>query len=223
MKSLQKRKSVRILHCSKMIIMKYLFIVITVLLVAEVSAQENYVVRLGDKTYSVSMDSIYQVLVDGKKMNLSLRQKDTLLFRDSLFSFSYLKDYHYTKTNIENAADQYTIITASGAGYMIQKYTTINPTMINEVMLQEVTKESLGYGYKLKREDYQRKLKSGQAINVIKAVLTYKDDVDIYEVASIGGKDEGILVITIDNNLEQSAPGRDLIKLLWDSLIYNIK
>jgi hypothetical protein len=201
MKSLQKRKSVRILHCSKMIIMKYLFIVITVLLVAEVNAQENYVVRLGDKTYSVSMDSIYQVLVDGKKMNLSLRQKDTLLFRDSLFSFSYLKDYHYTKTNIENAADQYTIITASGAGYMIQKYTTINP----------------------KREDYQRKLKSGQAINVIKAVLTYKDDVDIYEVASIGGKDEGILVITIDNNLEQSAPGRDLIKLLWDSLTYSTK
>ena len=86
-----------------------------------------------------------------------------------------------------------------------------------------MTKESLGYGYKLKREDYQRKLKSGQAINVIKAVLTYKDDVDIYEVASIGGKDEGILVITIDNNLEQSVPGRDLIKLLWDSLTYSTK
>jgi hypothetical protein len=66
-------------------------------------------------------------------------------------------------------------------------------------------------------------LKSGQAINVIKAVLTYKDDVDIYEVASIGGKDEGILVITIDNNLEQSVPGRDLIKLLWDSLTYSTK
>ena len=45
--------------------------------------------------------------------------------------------------------------------------------MLNDMMLFEVTKESVSYGYTLKREDYKRKLVSGQEIDVIKAVLTF--------------------------------------------------
>ena len=201
--------------------MKYLISILLCLLVKAAFAQENYVIQLGNKSYNVSLDSTYQLLVDGKKINFALKQKDTLTFKDSSFSFSYLKGYQYSKTNINNAADQYAIITAAGNGYMIQKYSTMNPSMLNELMLQEVTKESLGYGFAMKRENYQRKLKSGQTINVTKAVLTYKDDVNTYEVASLGGKDEGLLVVVIDSGLKEGEEGRKLIKLMWETLSYD--
>lgn len=200
--------------------MKYVLILLIFFVTIKAGAQENYVLQIGDKSFSISEDSSYQVVVNGKKLNLLLRQKDTLSFKDTLFSFSYPKGYQYSTTNIEDAALQYAIITAAGNGYMIQKYWTLNPISITELMLQEVIKERLGYGYSMKREDYKRTLKSGQTLNVLKAVLTYRGEINTYEVAAIGGKDEGIVVITIDNALEQAISGREMIKLMWSSLQY---
>lgn len=64
-------------------------------------------------------------------------------------------------------------------------------------------------------------LKSGQTLPVNKAVLTFKDKKYTYEVASIGSRDEGILVITIDGGLDYTGKGKELIRLLWESLCYN--
>jgi hypothetical protein len=112
------------------------------------------------------------------------------------------------------------LMTAEGSGVLIQKYSTINPTMLNEMMLKEVTKESLNYGFKLNRIDYQRTLRSGQSIVVNKAILTYNNETNIYEIASIGQKDAGIIIMTIIMDENRSNQGRKIIDLMWNSLIY---
>jgi hypothetical protein len=190
---------------------------------AKLQAQENYVLQLNGKDFSLAIDSIYEISLEGKKINFLLKQKDTLAFNDGLFSFSYFKGYQVSKTNVDNIADQYIVVDAGGSGFMMQKYGSINPSSMKEFLLQEITKESKGYGYKEKREEFKKTLLSGQVVTVIKSTLTYKDDINIYEVATIAGKDEGLVIITLDMGGEVAQKGRELSKLMWHSIRYNGK
>ncbi len=114
-------------------------------------------------------------------------------------------------------------MTAEGSGVIIQEYSTINPTMLNEMMLYEVTKESINYGYEMQREIIEKTLVSGHDIRIDKAVLTYKDDKSIYEVASIGGTDEGILIMTMISVDSVNFQGSKIINTMWDTLSYKGK
>jgi hypothetical protein len=57
---------------------------------------------------------------------------------------------------------------------------------------------------------------------VNKAVLTYKDDINIYEIMSSGKKDEGILVVTMGMGTDISMESKKLISMMWDSLSLNL-
>ena len=71
-----------------------------------------------------------------------------------------------------------------------------------------------------KREDYSRTLRTGQTLQIKRATLTYKEEVHIFEVAAIGGKDKGILIITQIETENYSKEAKKTINLLWDSLEY---
>lgn len=196
--------------------------IITALLFFSVSAfsQSDYRIQINDTTLEIGIDTTYTVNIDGKDINFKLMAKDTLFYDGGLFSFNYLKDYKITRLEIESGIDQIMLVTAEGTGFIIQKYSTFNPTMLNELMLTEVTKESLNYGYKMKRQKYTKKLSSGQKLQIDKAILTYKGETNTYEVASIGEKDEGILIMTMVMDEEMGVKGKKMIDLMWNSLRY---
>ena len=201
--------------------MKYFLLLVGCVFTSLVFAQQNYMVQIGDSSYNVSLDSSYQISLAGKKMKLLLKQKDVLSYQDSLFTFSYLPGFQVTKTEVESTVDQYLVLTADASGFVLQAFRTLNPTGLNETMLREATKEYLNYGYKMEREDTKRVLPSGQSMDVAKATLTFKDKKMVVEVGSVGSRDEGILVMTIDAGLDYTGKGKELIKLLWESLRYN--
>jgi hypothetical protein len=109
-------------------------------------------------------------------------------------------------------------MTAVGSGIIIQKYDSFDPTMLQEMMLNEVTKESVNYGYTLERKDYDRTLKSGDELGVLKAELKYKGEFEIYEVSALGKKDEGILIMTMNLGGDEDNEGEEMINLLWNTL-----
>jgi len=198
--------------------MKFTLVLALMFICFNVAAQD-YRLELNGNTMKIDLDKDYEVLVNGKKVKLKFSAYDTLEFNDSTFSFLYSKDYKTSKQLIDSVVEQITILTAEGSGFLIQKYLTLSPIQLNETMLNEITKESIGYGYKLTREDYSRVLKSGQSIKVDKAVLTYKDNIYTYEVASMGKKDQGVLIMTIllSNKSEQ---GKKIIDMLWKSFTF---
>ncbi|RSK41346.1 hypothetical protein [Mangrovimonas spongiae] len=183
-------------------------------------SQNDYKIQINDTILEISLDKQYNITLDKKEIQFKIISKDTLIYNDDLFSFNYSKDYKVSQTIIDEGIKQFMIMTAEGSGILIQKYSTINPTMLNEMMIAEVTKESLNYGFTLQREDYSRNLKSGQKIDVDKAILTYKDETNIYEVATIGEKDEGILIMTMIMDKTMSKQGKKIIELMWNSLTY---
>lgn len=201
--------------------MKNLLFLIAFFTVNHSFAQEDYTLRINDTTIRLSLDKEYKLMVNGKKMTISLNVNDTMNYSDNMISFKFPKEYSVSKTKIEGGIEQLMIINAEGSGFLIQKYSTLNPSSLNEIMLNEVTKESLGYGYEMKKENYKKTLQSGKSLNVTRAVLHYKDDTNIYEVASTGKKDEGILIVTMKMNDKKDSQGQKLIDMIWNTLRIN--
>ena len=198
--------------------MKYLLIAFLLQLNFVVFSQNDYQLIINDTEMEISLDKEYEIEVDGKTVQFKLLAKDTLSYVDDLFSFHYPSEYRVSQIDIDDEIEQIIIMTAEGSGILIQKYSTFDPTVLNELMLSEITKESLNYGFEMNREDYSRELKSGQTVNVDKAVLTYKNEQNIYEVASLGKKDEGIMVMTMMMDEELSEQGKKIIEMMWNSL-----
>lgn len=200
--------------------MKKIVYISFILLAFNLMAQDDYVIEIGGQVMEISLDKKYEVPIGKNKVSFTVRLKDTLTYESELYSFSYLKDFKISEYHIDEGINQILLMTGDGSGIIIQTYNTINPTMLNEMMLYEVTKESISYGYELTRDDYKRTLKSGQTINVYKAILTYKENKDFYEIVSIGHKDEGILIMTMNMDENLSNHGSQIIDLMWDTLEY---
>lgn len=202
--------------------MKNVFTVLVLLLCRQVCAQEDYILKINDSTYKVALDKVNQFTINGKKVSVSVSASDTLTYVDDLYSFRYPKGFSITKMQIEEGVEQVVVLTADGAGMIIQKYLTLNPSKLNETMLAEVTKEKLNYGYSEERDDYKRTLPSGQVLTVDRSVLTYKQIKAIFEVMSFGGKDEGLMIITIQSSEDKNNSGKNLIDMMWNTLTIGI-
>ncbi len=185
-------------------------------------SQNNYLIRLNDSVYEVSIEKEQQILFNGEKLSIELRQKDTLLYDTEYYSLQYPKGFQISEVTIEEGVKQIVLMTAEGSGYIVQSYADVNPSLISEMMLNELTKESIHYGYKMERKDYTRVLKSGQELNVLKGVLSYRNDQNVYEVAALGERDEGILVATVvmNNQMSGLSKGKEMIDLMWSSLAF---
>ncbi len=198
--------------------MKTIITVFVLIIAGNLSAQEDYTIRIQDSSFKIALDKPYDVMIKGKKIKFTVTANDTINYKDDLYSFQYLKDFKISKTEVDEGIEQVMIMTAEGNGILIQKYATMDPSQMNDIMLTEVTKESVNYGFEMKRTEYTRTLKSGQKVLVTKAVLTYKDETNVYEVMSVGGKDEGILVMTMVMDINNMKQGKKIIDLMWESL-----
>lgn len=181
-------------------------------------AQEDYILKINDSNYPIALDKPYTIQINGKPVTFSMAMKDTLVFKSKIFSFSYPKGFKVSTTKLDAGITQVSIITADGNGFFIQEYDNFNPTSINDLLIREFTKESINYGYKEQRSTYNRTLASGENLAVDKSMLTYQEEQNQYEVASIGKKDSGIVVATIQVTNDVSPEGRKIIDLMWKTL-----
>ena len=65
------------------------------------------------------------------------------------------------------------------------------------MLLGELTKESVEYGFTMTQEKATRKLKSGKMMEGLKAILKYKEEEQYVEVLAYGKKDTGIVIATL--------------------------
>lgn len=198
--------------------MKKILLTLAICITGFCFAQKDYIITIDGKDYEVSLNEKQNIKINGKAVDVTVKQKDTITHTDDYFNFKYTKDHKITKAEIESGVEQLMLVTAGGTGVIIQSYDFLDPSMLKEMMLNEVTKESISYGYKMERKDYDLTLASGEKIRILKAVLEYRGEVEIYEVAAHGKKDEGILIMTMDMNLTTNDGGKDMIKLMWDSI-----
>jgi hypothetical protein len=164
------------------------------------NSQTNYQLLINGKVADIDLDKpLTFKTAKGEELQIELKQNDVLFYQDNMVSLSYPKEFSISKSVLDANIEQLAIITANGSGVMIQKYSSMNPSILVDMMLQEVTKESISYGYTNKEQKFENKLVSGQLLKGKTCRLNYKDDEQTYTVAALGGKDEGIIVMTMLN------------------------
>lgn len=198
-----------------------LFTLLAIFTCLTLTAQNDYLLEIEGKTYEMSLETTQKIKINGKQVNVSVKKKDTLLFNNPYFSFKHLKKHDISNTDLDEGIQQFMMMTAAGSGVIIQTYHDMDPSMLKELMLNEMTKESVGYGYTLKRDDYTKTLSNGVELKILKAVLEYKGEVETYEVATYSKKDEGFLIVTMNTVDDYDVEGKGMIKLVWDTLVTN--
>ena len=198
--------------------MKYKLLALFLLITNFIYSQSNYKIEINGEVFEIELNKDYELNVKDDFFNIKVKQKDTLLYSDEALNFNFFKEFKISSTKVDEGIEQLVLMTAEGSGFIVQKYSTINPSTLNELMMNKVTKESVNYGFELKREDYERVLKSGLKINVDKAVLSYKDEINVYEITSFGKKDSGLLIMTMKMDNSEGSIGNELINLIWNTL-----
>ena len=182
-----------------------------------VFGQQDYIITINGKPQEIGLNKEYTLVINGKPATIKIASKDTLTYQDEFYSFKHPKELKPSVLKVEEGIEQLTLLTGDGTGFIIQKYTSINPSGLMDMMLQEVTKESVNYGFKMKTKDSEKKLKTGQKLPVRKATLTYKDQTNVYEIATYGNKDEGLIILTMVMDDSASKSANNFIDLLWNS------
>lgn len=203
--------------------MKYFILLLSsVLLSSALFAQTelNYILTVNGQEIDLGLDQEATITIDGKDYPILLKQKEILTFDNDFIRFNYPKDVSVSVTTIAEGIEQVAVINANGGGFIVQIYPSVNPTALEGLMLNEVVKESLNYGYTKKDTEFSKKLKSGQQLTGTTATLEYRGDKQVYTVASYGAKDQGIIVLSMITAQDFAVSDQKLIDTFLNSLEY---
>jgi hypothetical protein len=177
---------------------------------------EDYVITINGISKEIGLDKeTTLILPDGTSLNLTLHQKEYLLFTGDFFSFEHKNEYKPNRNDLGDGVFQTMIATPLGTGILVQEYMQMNPTHLVDFMLNELTKEEVDYGYKYSEEKVSKKV-GDVTFTGMQAVTTYPGEEWTRSVLAYGWKDKGILIITFieKDNYENE---KELIEHLWES------
>ncbi len=162
-------------------------------------------------------ESVDVTLPGGKAAKVTLERNDFATFSGDNFSFVHPSGVTISKSDLGDHITQYLMASAVGTLVVVQEYGAMNPVSLNQLMLQEMTKEAVQAGATLAQEPTTRKLAGGKELTGIRATVKARTDTDKYEIVGFGTADQGVLVITrIDG--ESEAAEASLLDKFWQSL-----
>lgn len=177
----------------------------------------NYILIVGKDSIYFDLNKQFEInLKNSEKNKVKIIQSEYQTYSDEMVRFKYHRSLGVSNSIVDEGIEQCLVANSTGTGFLIQKFKSLNPESFTSFMLQEITKESVNYGYKKIEIPFYRKLKSGHKVEGIKATLTYKDEKEEYTVFSFGKKDEGLIFVTMkmyDSNVDN-----DIINTFLDSL-----
>ena len=200
--------------------MKY--IIFSVILLSSISGeaqkQKNYLLEINGDTISLSLDELVVMKTrTGQSLNINLKQKEILTFADENLSFQYPSNFTLSSKIIEEGVEQILVISADGNAFLIQKYKDINPEKIVDLMMDEITEESIDAGYKKTTKDISQLIKSGNTLTGKQSTLELDDEKNVYIIYPLKIKKGGILIVLMQID-PQDESAIKLYDTLWKTL-----
>jgi hypothetical protein len=156
-------------------------------------------------------------LPDGRKVTARLERNEFATYAGERFSFVHPSAMAVTKTQLTDGIVQHLLATAVGTVVVVQDYAAVNPVSLDQLMLQEMTKETVQAGGELTQQKASRRLADGKELIGLKATVKTRTESVDYEVLGYGGIDQGVMVITrID--ADNAGTDQPLIDRFWQSL-----
>jgi hypothetical protein len=60
--------------------------------------QNDFILNIGNDSYEIALDENNRLDINGETFVVSIKEKDTLQYDDSLYSFKYVKNHSVSKT-----------------------------------------------------------------------------------------------------------------------------
>jgi hypothetical protein len=156
-------------------------------------------------------------LPGGKQSKVTLQRNDFATFSGDSFSFVHPSSISVTKTDLGENITQYLMASALGTIVVVQEYGKMNPVSLNQLMLQEMTKESAQAGAEVTQQPTTRKLADGKELTGIRAEVKTRTDTAYFEIVGYGLADQGLLFITRVGS-EDLGTEQPLIDKFWERL-----
>ena len=184
--------------------MKPVLLIAFLYLVSSVALANNFTLTVDGVSYDISLGEDEEIKIGDKVVTAKVEQKENLFYRSNFFSFEHSKKHTPSKSTLDAGLFQTAMITPLGTLVLIQEYSSMSPSSLIDLMINEVTKEERQYGYDIKEEVSEQKLDDGTVLKGKVVFSKYKgSDIKRYLYA-YGEKDSGILVMTqIDYELAE--------------------
>ncbi|RUW74716.1 hypothetical protein [Mesorhizobium sp. M2A.F.Ca.ET.067.02.1.1] len=156
-------------------------------------------------------------LPSGRTSKVRLDHNDFATFSGGTFSFVHPSNYSVTKIDLGDGIAQYLMASALGTLVVVQKYDKMNPVSLNQLMLQEMTRETVQAGGQLTQQPMTRKLAHGKELTGLKATVKTRTDRADFEIVGFGTADQGLLFITRIGD-QDNATEQPLIDKFWETL-----
>ena len=199
-------------------ILSLLLIIISGLLHAQENS--NHTITINGETFDYTLGNDFQYDVKKKgELTIKVSQKDILTYNDGVVSFNYSKNFPVSESDIDETIKQITALGTTGSGVIIQEYSEFDPALMVDLMLKEVTKESIEYGYTETTSNLEIKTKGDKVLKGKKSLLEYQGEIDEFIVISHSWKDSGILIIAINIGKKSISDEGDInVKNFFESL-----
>jgi hypothetical protein len=182
-------------------------IVVFVLLVSvqllNAQSAKNYILEIDGDTIHVALDQVTSFKsAKGQTYKVKVLRKEFLNFGNESISFNYPSQYAISTTKIDEDVEQILLMTATGNGIMIQVYSSINPELAVDLMLNEVTQDDISAGYKQTITEAQKTISNGTVLKGKKAVLKLDEETEEFVCLATGKRKKGIMVMEIKNDVD---------------------
>jgi hypothetical protein len=185
------------------------------------AAQEQKSFRLDIGAASVELDpgeTVEVTLPDGSKANVKLTRNAFTTYEAGAFSFVHPSDVSVTKSDLGDGVIQHLMASAIGTIAIVQQYDKVNPALLTEFMLGELTREAIAAGAKVEKAPHSRD--AGKKLEGLKATESGSADRVEYEVLAYGSGTRGVLIVTSIDEENREADGQMLEKF-WETLRIN--
>jgi hypothetical protein len=179
---------------------------------------KTYKLTIGDVTVDIDPGETLDVTMpDGKQTKVTLSLNDFATYAGAMFSFVHPTNVAVTRTELDPHIHQYLMASALGTLIIIQEYGTMNPTSLDELMLQELTKETVQAGGERTEQPGSRTLADGKQLTGLTAKVKTNADTTDFEILGYGTSDQGVLVVTRVDESNAAKEG-GMIEKFWQSL-----
>ena len=155
---------------------------------------------------------------DGKDITLQLARNPEVLFKGDGFAFRHSSDYQVSTSALADDISQHLIVTGNGTLVLVQAYRAMDPTTLNQFMLDQITGDDVRAGGKITQSPHERMVGGGLKLSGLKATVKTGSAEAEVEVMSAKTGNGGIIAVSrLDlDNLETD---RAFVEKFWSTLV----
>ncbi len=183
------------------------------------SAQDPKAFHLQLGASSVDLDAgetVDVTLPDGSTAKVTLTRNAFLAYVAATFSFVHPSTVSVAKSDLGDGIVQHLLATAVGTVILLQEYPATDPATLNQLMIDEMTKESVAAGAKVEQKASTRQTPSGKTLTGLTATDTLGEEISDYEVFSYSKGSSGVIIVTKirRSDADEDAP---MLKKFWET------